>query len=186
MKKLIMFAAPLALVTACAQGGDADTDGDGEISSEEAEAEAASADVSVRPGLWETSFEITELEIPNAPPELANMMETMRTRMGEGMSSTSCLTPEEAENIGNSMFDDNDNCTVSEFEMSGGNMSMAATCQEPGGPAMQMTMEGSYTATSAEMTMTANGEIPELGEMRFAGNVTRQHVSDDCGAEADG
>ncbi len=185
MKKLIVFAAPLALATACSGGGSADADGDGEISAEEAQAEAedAAAEIAVRPGQWQTTFEITELEIPNAPPQLQEMMGTMRSQMAQGMSSTSCLTPEEAANIGDSMFDDNDNCTVSEFEMSGGNMTVAATCQEPGGPAMSMRMEGTYTATSNDMTVTASGEIPQMGEMRFAGNVQRRHISDDCTGE---
>ena len=181
MKKLILAAAPIAMLAACSGGGDADADGDGEVSADEA-AEVAE-DVNVRPGMWETTFEITELDIPNAPPEMQSMLGAMRQQMGQGMSDTSCLTQEEADNMQESMFNDDDDCTVSDFNMSGGNMRVVATCQEGDGPAMTMTMDGTYTETTNDMTVTAEGEIPELGPMRFSGNMTRRHVSDDCGAE---
>lgn len=184
LKTLFAFAAPIALLGACSSGGDADTDGDGEISSEEAQAEVASAGISITPGQWESTVQLTEFDMPQMPEEARAMMQQ---QMGTAHTSTSCITPEEAANPEANMFgDNNDDCTYTDFTMSGGNILIAGSCQTQGMPgATSMRMEGSYTPTSYDMTMNMNMESGPAGPMSMAGQVTGRFVGPDCAADAD-
>lgn len=183
MKRIIFIAAaPLALVGACSSGGDAD--GDGAISQEEAAAEAAN--LRLEPGQWEATVQLTEFEMEGMPEEMRG---AMREQMGQPQTSTTCITPEQAANPQAEMFGDdgNDDCTYSEFNMSGGNMLIAASCQSGDMPApMNMRMEGSYTPTSYEMTMNMDMAEGPTGPMRMSGQVTGRRVGE-CtdAAEAD-
>jgi hypothetical protein len=182
MKNILLLAAPLALVAGCSSGS-ADGDGDGEISQEEAEAAVEAANISITPGDWEATIQLTEFDMPQMPEEARVVM---REQMGRAQTSNSCITREEAENPQANMFGNNDesNCTYSEFDMSGGNMLIAATCSPEGmGGEMSMRMEGSYTPTSYEMTMTMDVDSSPAGPMHMAGRVNGRHVGESCLAE---
>ncbi len=179
MKKLLILAAPIVLA-ACSPGG-ADADGDGEISQQEAAAETSN--ISITPGQWETTVQLTEFEMTGMPEEAREMM---RRQMGQSRTSTSCITPEEAANPQATMFggDENDSCTYNDFTMSGGTMLIDATCRPEGTDGtMTMRMEGTYTA--ARYDMTINMTMPEgpMGAMSMAGRVSGRNISPDCDAQ---
>ncbi|MGP1352681.1 MAG: DUF3617 domain-containing protein [Parasphingopyxis sp.] len=182
---LVAVAAPVALLGACSSGGDADADGDGEISSEEAQAEMENADVSITPGQWEATVQLTEFDMPDMPEEMRGMMQE---QMGQAQTSTSCITEEEAANPEANMFgDENDDCTYTDFDMSGGTILIAGTCQAEGMPGgMTMRMEGSYTETSYDMTMNMDMDTGPMGPMTMAGQVSGRYLGPDCGVDADG
>ncbi len=187
MNKPILAALPLALLAACSSGGetaDADADGDGTVSQEEATEEMQSANIQLVPGTWEATVQLTEFDMPQMPPEARDMMQQ---QMGRTQTSTSCITPEQAANPEAEFFanqDDND-CSYSEFDMSGGNILIAASCQPEGmGGAMNMRMEGSYSPSEYDMTMTMDTDTGPAGPMRIAGRVTGRHVADECGADS--
>jgi Protein of unknown function (DUF3617) len=184
LKTLIAFTAPIAMLGACSSGGGADTDGDGEITSEEAQAEVESAGISITPGQWEATVQLTEFDMPQMPEEARNMMQQ---QMGRAQTNTSCITPEEAANPEANMFgDNNDNCTYTDFTMSGGTILIAGSCQGPGMPgATTMRMEGSYTPTSYDMVMNMSMESGPAGPMSMAGQVTGRFIGPDCAANAD-
>lgn len=183
LKTVLAFTAPIALLGACSSGG-ADADGDGEISSEEAAAEMESASANITPGRWEATVQLTEFDMPDMPEEMRGMMQE---QMGQAQTSTSCITPEEAEAPQAAMFGDNDDCTYSEFDMSGGTILIAGTCQSEGMPgAMTMRMEGSYTPTTYDMTMNMSGDTGMMGPMTMAGQVSGRFLGPDCAADADG
>lgn len=164
----LAVAAPIALLAACSGGG-ADADGDGEISSEEAAAEAGN--VTMQPGEWETTVQLTEFDVEDMPPEARA---TMQEQMGQPQTSSSCITPEQASNPQGSMFaaDENEDCTYNEFDMSGGALLIDATCQPEGMEgSMTMHMEGRYTPTSYSLTMNMTTEAGPGGPMRMAGTV---------------
>jgi len=184
LKTLFAFAAPIALLGACSSGGGADADGDGEITSEEAQAEMEGAAMNITPGQWEATVQLTEFDIPQMPEEVRGMMQE---QMGQAQTNTSCITPEEAANPEANMFGDgNDDCTYSDFNMSGGTILIAGSCQAPGMPgAMTMRMEGSYTSTTYDMTMNMNMDTGPAGPMSMAGQVTGRFVGPDCAVDAD-
>lgn len=181
---LLAFAAPIALLGACSSGGGADADGDGEITSEEAQAEVSAAAVNITPGQWESTVQLTEFDMPQMPEEARGMMQE---QMGRAQTNTSCITPEEAANPEANMFgDSNENCTYTDFTMSGGTILIAGSCQAPGMPgATTMRMEGSYTPTSYDMTMNMSMESGPAGPMSMAGQVTGRFVGPECGADAE-
>lgn len=183
LKTLLAFAAPIALLGACSSGG-ADADGDGEITGEEVQAEMESAAISITPGQWETTVQLTEFDMPQMPEEARGMMQQ---QMGRARANTSCITPEEAANPeANTFGDNNDDCTYTDFTMSGGTILIAGSCQAQGMPgAMTMRMEGSYTPTSYDMTMNMNMDAGPAGPMSMAGQVTGRFVGPVCGADAD-
>ncbi|MGP1283379.1 MAG: DUF3617 domain-containing protein [Parasphingopyxis sp.] len=183
LKTLIVLAAPMALLGACSSGADAD--GDGTISGEEAAAEMENADLSITPGQWEATVQLTEFDMPQMPEEARAVMQE---QMGRTQTSTSCITPEQAADPQASMFgDSNDDCTYTEFDMSGGTMLVAGTCRSEGMPgAVSMRMEGRYTPTSYEMTMNMDMDGGPAGPMSMAGQVTGRYLGPDCAADADG
>ncbi|QLC25837.1 DUF3617 domain-containing protein [Parasphingopyxis algicola] len=184
LKTLIACAAPMALLAACSSGGDADADGDGEISSAEAAAEMESAGANITPGQWEATVQLTEFDMPDMPEDMRGMMQE---QMGRAQTNTSCITPEEAAAPEANMFGDGDDCTYSEFDMSGGTILIAGTCQSEGMPgAMTMRMEGSYTPTSYDMTMNMNMDGGPMGPMTMAGQVNGRFLGPDCATDADG
>lgn len=183
LKILFAFAAPIALLSACSSDEGADVDGDGEITSEEARAEMESAAVSITPGQWEASVQLTEFEIPQMPESARGMM---REQMGQTRTSTSCITPEQATDPEASMFGEDDDCSYSDFNMSGGTILIAGSCQSRGMPgAMNMRMEGSYTSTSYDMTMNMSMDSGPAGPISMAGQVTGRFVGPDCATAAD-
>ena len=96
MRRSALFASftAAAFVLASCGSSNADADGDGEISLEEA---AAKSDEMIRPepGEYRATVEMTDQQMPGAPPEAQDMMRAM---MGSGEQvSTFCLTREQAE-----------------------------------------------------------------------------------------
>ena len=182
-KTMIAMTAPLALAVACSSNG-ADTDGDGEISGEEAAAEMEGAAANITPGQWEATVQLTEFDMPDMPEEMRGMMQE---QMGQARTSTSCITPEEAAAPEANMFGEDDDCTYSEFDMSGGTILIAGSCQSEGMPgAMTMRMEGSYTPTTYDMTMNMTMDSGPMGPMTMAGEVSGRFLGPDCAVDADG
>jgi hypothetical protein len=113
------------------------------------------------PGYWEQSKQ---------------MMATENTPEGR-VSGNRCITPEEAAKPV-SLFEQaarNAGCELKDFTMSGGKIHGTRTCAIPGPGHMHQTgtMEGTYTATSYEMTIRndveADGGIHFQAETRNRG-----------------
>ncbi|MCA1749361.1 MAG: DUF3617 domain-containing protein [Parasphingopyxis sp.] len=182
MKKLILFAAATPLALAACSGGEesADADGDGEITGEEARAQARN--IRMEPGEWEVTTRLTEIDSPGMPEAAREMM---REQMGRSTTYNHCITPEQAANPEGEMFggEDEQNCTYSEFTMSGGNILVEATCQPEGmGGEMTMRMEGSYTPREYDMTMGMTTTGTPMGDMTMSGETTGRRIGE-CSEE---
>lgn len=178
MKKLILFAAAAPLALAACSGGDegADGDGDGEITAEEAQAEARN--VRMAPGEWEVTTQLTEIDAPGMPEAAREMM---REQMGRSTTYNHCITPEQAANPEGEMFggDDGQNCSYSEFNMSGGTMLVEASCQpEDLEGEMTMRMEGTYTPNEYDMTMRMRTTGTPMGDMTMSGETTGRRIGE--------
>ncbi len=178
MKKILMCTAAITLIAGCSDGG-ADKDGDGKISNEEMAAEMNS--VKMEAGQWETQLEIVDLKIDGlpegAPPNMADMMKSTMSQ-----TTKSCITEEQAENPGAEFFaaQDQENCDVKEFDMSGGKIKSAMTCSAPDGAgSMTMTMSGDYTPSEYDMTMTMeSGDMPNNMAMNMKATVTGKRIGE--------
>lgn len=168
MKKLLIAAAPLALLGACSGGGAGGGDSE-----------------TLQAGEWTMTTEMTEIEIPGMPEE---MVAQMREQMGEqSESSTRCITEEEAADPGANLFtpDDADqDCDFGESTVAGGVINIAGTCEAPGGQGTAtMAINGTYTATTMAAELSVNVEGGPMA-MTMAGNMTAERTGD-CAAEPD-
>ncbi len=156
MNKMIFSIASVALLAGCSDSG-ADTDGDGIITAEEVATEINN--VALEPGEWENRVEIVDVSLEGLPEGApAGMMDRMK---GTVTTTKSCITPEQAENPGANFFaaQEETNCEVKKFNMSGGSVSSEMVCTNMGGAPGNMTlaMDGQYGSGDYDMTMTMNG-----------------------------
>ena len=167
-------------LTACGGGAvDADADGDGNVTAAEInEAVAASGDkVRPEPGLYETTMEVVEVDMPGAPQAMKDMMSSAM-----GTTVELCVTPEMAERGFEDSLKDGQNgdCTVNSYTLDGGDLDMAMTCKtaENGPGQMDMSLTGTVTPTTSDMTMSMNGSVPELGDLSIKAAYKQKRIGD--------
>jgi hypothetical protein len=102
-----------------------------------------------KPGEWETIMSVVDIAAPGMPPEA---LAQMRTMMGNGQSTKRCVTEEELKQVESFIGQNNANCRFDHYRVSGGKIDGKAKCAQ--GPVnQQMTMNGSFTADSSDMTI---------------------------------
>jgi len=178
MRNIIIASAAAFALTAC--GGDAvdaDVDGDGEVTQEEAQAaaEQVSDQVKPQPGQYSATMTFVSADIPNAPPE---MLEMMGSAMGN--SYEFCMTQEMAdEGYGEAMKENqDDSCSISKLTMNGGEMDMAMSCQQEGVGEATIAMTGTVTPTSSDLTMITEGAFGPMGEGKIEMNIKQERIGD--------
>ncbi len=157
MTKILVAAAPLTLLAACSGG-----------SSDE-----------MQPGEWEMTMQMNEIDAPDMPEELRTMMQQ---QMGQPETSTDCVDEEAAANPMQSMFADGElgeNCDFGDSNIEGGVIDVSGSCESQGAPGpAEMSLQGSYTATTitADVQMTMDGG--PMGEIRMAGTMNGERTGD--------
>jgi hypothetical protein len=121
-------------------------------------AAAGSDAVSVQPGLWQGTMTIEEMEIPGLPPEA---QAHMKAQTGNANAFTNCVTEEDVKN--NKAFFTGDemresNCKYDRFDLAGGKVDAAMSCDQGQAGKLAMTMTGSYSPDRYEMAMTSRAE----------------------------
>jgi hypothetical protein len=120
----------------------------------------AAAGVSLEPGQWEMVTRVTTMEIPGASPEAQAQI---RNQVGQSQTNQDCLTAERARNPIQEMREAMSrgqaaSCRFTDEVFGGGVIRIHATC--PGavgeGSSGQIAMEGSFTATTLQATLTLN------------------------------
>lgn len=165
---------PLALaLAACGERG-GDTAGS-TVTAEEV-ASRASDYVKPEPGLYRTSIEILEVDIPNAPPQVREMM---KSSAASNQTHEYCVTPQDVEKgleqaIRKSQQGD---CDYKKFEVAGGRIDAVMTCRQQG-QTVDMTMSGSGTATSSDMEMTMKMQMPGVGESTIRSRSRSERIGD--------
>lgn len=174
MRMFVLSCAALAL-SACGDPGP-DTDADGTISMDEAQAEIERSDaLKPQAGQYRATMELVELEAENAPPQAVDMMKQMMSRSFEY-----CLTQEEADRGFEQMARESqdDSCTFDRFDVEGGDIDAIMNCEGEGGETMRMTMSGTGTETTSDMTMKMEGNIPGQGEGRITMRTQHERIGD--------
>lgn len=177
MRTIIAATASLALLAACSEGG-ADTDGDGTITQDEVAAEKASGDtINMRAGQWEHTVQFTELDMPGVPE---NMQGMVKQQMGSGITTTSCMTEEEANRPDADFFggEGNDDCTYEEFDRSGNKLTLRMTCDAGDGGTAKVAMDGEFNAESFTLTMDNRISGTQAGDINMKGTVSGKRIGD--------
>jgi hypothetical protein len=173
MKRLILFVPAIALAgmaTGCNKGAD-----------------------ELQPGQWEMVTQVKSLEMPGAPPEAQAQI---RSGIGRSQTSQDCITPERARNPLAQMREmmaqsSAANCRFSDEVFGGGVIRIRATCPGPGGQAAgggSVSMEGSFTATTLNVTFSVNAQggnpgMPGATGMNMSAEIRGRRIGD-CPAGA--
>jgi hypothetical protein len=108
----------------------------------------------VSPGRWEGTMTISEMSIPDMPPQVAAQM---KTAMGKPKTFVSCLTPEEAKAPKEGFFGgEQKSCKFAHYTMGNGKIDAEMTCNERGA-ARTMKMSGTYSPDTYAMTVASTG-----------------------------
>ncbi len=108
----------------------------------------------INPGQWEIAVTINSMDMPGAPPAIANMMKGKTTKVKH------CITPEEAARGPQELLKSDKSCTFTRYSMTGGALSSEMVCKQGGGM-MTATTTGSFTPDS----FTATGRTVSTGGM---------------------
>lgn len=166
---IVRAALPLILLAACSKGPD--NNADGKLSA--AEVSAESAKLKLKPGKWETTTLITDMNVPGLPAQATQGATGTRT------TTSNCITPAEAAKPDASLFTGRKdaNCTYQRFSMADAKIDAAMTCQPPGLPGtMAMTLSGNHSDTAFAMGMAMTSDTPGPGAMTMKATVSGRHV----------
>ena len=105
----------------------------------------AAAFAQVTPGKWEIVTTVNSVDMPGAPPFVANMMK------GKPIKVSHCLTPEEAARGPQEMMKARKECRFTRYSMAGGKLDSVMVCEQGGGT-MTATSSGSFTSTGFTAT----------------------------------
>lgn len=177
MKNWIVIASAALALSACSGSENADADGDGEVSAQEmqAEAERAGGNIRPEPGKYSVTMDFVKAEIPDAPPEMKDMMGSMMTNSFEY-----CLTPQEAEKgYEESLTEGQDeSCSVEKFELEGGNIDMAMSCNAADQGDMNVTMTGNVTPDRSEINVVSKGTLAGMGDANIEMNMVQERIGE--------
>ena len=119
--------------------------------------EAGADQTFVRPGQWQSTVTIDQLEVPGMPPEVARRMKTMMAEQ-QAHSFRSCLTKEDVQRPKEDFFaGKNKECRYERFTMGGGKIDAVMHCGK-GGATQTMQMAGTYSPDKYQMQMSTKVE----------------------------
>lgn len=108
-------------------------------------------------GEYRSDITFISLDMPGAPPQMADMMGNMMSR-----EITYCLSEEEIEEgfraITNRSAQDGADCNYERFSYTGGMIDAAMMCRVDGRD-VRMTMKGTGSPTASDITMTMSGDF---------------------------
>jgi hypothetical protein len=120
-------------------------------------------DTFVKPGKWQQTVTLLDIEAPGMPPEARQMMQQA---MDKSQVHEVCLSPEQAKSPKEDFFSGADkNCRYEHFNWGDGKIDLKLNCKHPNAT-QTMAMVGTYSPEAYTMTMTATnvGGGPE-GQM---------------------
>jgi hypothetical protein len=123
-------------------------------------AEVSKAEGTIRPGKWQSTMTIEQMDTPGMPPEAKEQMKDM---FAKARVTETCVTPEEAKQPNPKMFAGNDQCRYDHFTMGKGKIDAEMHCSQQG-VSQTMTMAGTYGPDAYAMRMTSKTEGGPAGE----------------------
>jgi hypothetical protein len=157
--KRLMLMAPCALLFACSGSAE-----------------------SLQAGQWETTVHFTSIDLPGAPPAA---VAPMRAAMTQPQVRSDCMTAEQAANPTARMMNTGTNpnaCQFTDNVFTGGTIRVHGTCQDPARGSMQISWDGSYTATTMTAQVTTEMHAPAGTQgpqtIRMSGTMTGRRTGD--------
>lgn len=138
------------------------------------------AGLKFNPGRWESTMKFVKMDMEGVPPEAKDMMSKV---LGKDKTFASCLTKQEAEKPDSKFFGQaDDRCKYDSFSMGGGKIDAKMTCKAEQGT-QTMTMNGSYTPETYQMTMAVDGMGPMGKAMSMEMQLSAKRTGDCTGKE---
>ena len=131
------------------------------------------------PGMYRTTTEMLEFNAPGMPADALEMMQAQMAQSDADITE-SCLTAEQAA-LGQEELLKNatqSSCTVSRFDVSGGNIDAAMSCPAGDGITGNVTVTGTMGAEGSDMEMGFSTTIPGGGEATFRMHVVSERIGD--------
>jgi hypothetical protein len=119
-------------------------------------AAAGGGDVMVKPGRWEGTYTMQDMDMPGMPPQVK---EAMKKQLGAARTFVNCVTEEDVKQQ-KALYTggDSKNCKYDHFTLGGGKIDAAMACDQEGQGKMSMVMNGTYSGDAYHMDMSAKGE----------------------------
>lgn len=174
-----IWIAALLPLAACDKGGptvSATNATQAQVQEKVAAAVGDGAGVTVEPGRWEGAMTMHEIDIPNMP---AAAKAQMRAAMSRNTRFVNCVTPEDvkAQKAFFTGDPDDKSCKYEHFNLAGGKIDAAMTCNRKGAGKMAMTMSGQYGPQSYHMDMNSKAEgAGPMGSMTMKMSVEAKRV----------
>lgn len=121
-------------------------------------------DGELNPGNWKSTVKI-DFEVPGAPLEKQAMIkQQVAMMMGDGRSSETCMTPEQAKEGVRAFFERGQPgaCKLDSFTRGNGKMNGVIKCSGSPMGSGQIKMNGTYDADNVNMTTSAEISRPEF------------------------
>jgi hypothetical protein len=145
-------------------------------------AAAGGGDVMVKPGRWEGTYTMQDMDMPGMPPQVK---EAMKKQLGAARTFVNCVTEEDVKQQ-KALYTggDSKNCKYDHFTLGGGKIDAAMACDRDGQGKMSMVMNGTYSPDTYHMDMSAKGEgAGPMGGMTMKMTVEAKRVSACTGAK---
>lgn len=123
----------------------------------------------ILPGLWETTITIDSVDMPNAPPGIAKMMQ------GHKSVVKHCATADEVAQGPQEMLKSSADCHFNRYTMTGGHFSSEMVCTQHGSTVTAKS-DGHFTPTSFDAT--GSTEMSGAHGMRMTTTVSGRRVGD--------
>lgn len=112
-------------------------------------------------GQWEITTEVRGLEIPGATPDQVRMIQRSAGQVGMSDTESRCLSAAEARSFVQDIRAAPPTCRVSDEVYANGVMRTHVSCPSPnGGPAIQISLDGRFTASTLNATVNVEGPNP--------------------------
>jgi len=169
--RLLIGIAAVAALAACGGGDDG---GGNEANAGKASGGGGSAGATMQPGEWEMTTTVTRMNVTGMPAG-------MNAPMPPAQTARNCLTPEEAaqasENFLSETTGAGEGCTAENSSMSGGRIQATVQCTRPEGR-VRMTMNGTYSATTLDMTQRVQTSAPGGQNVEMEARISGRRVGE--------
>lgn len=143
-------------------------------------AAAAAATVHFTPGEWESTVEMSGMNIPNLPPQYA--------KMNRGITSVhkSCLSPQDAARPKGDFLAGRGGgqCHYSDYSLAGGKLHAVMTCAGPANTSTIVRTDGQYDAASFDVRSSVETKGATAPATTMQMHVTARRVGDCAPGEA--
>lgn len=135
-------------------------------------------DIKMKAGKWSQSMTVESFDLPEAPPEVAEMMQAM---VGQTQTTEVCMTEDQVakgwEEQAKSQMS-SEECETESFSAQGGKLTGKVTCAAPDGGSAVMTIDGSYSDTSMDMLMSSDITDRNMGGGKMVMRLAGERVGD--------